>query len=126
MQPASFANVILLAATLHLAFRWKRRRFLEHAAFSMHVFSFVLSSVLLFVAIRLRQWLPIHPFVTILLFALWQFAYLAVAMRRFYLTAGGWGARIVSVVAAMLVYMLNTVFITAVQVVGAAIALASI
>ena len=127
VQPASFANVILLAATLHLAFRWKRRRFLEHAAFSMHVFSFVLvSSVLLFAAIRLRQWLPIHPFVTILLFALWQFAYLAVAMRRFYLTAGGWGARIVSVVAAMLVYMLNTVFITAVQVVGAAIALASI
>ena len=40
VQPASFANVVLLAATLHLAFWWKRRRFLEHAAFSMHVFSF--------------------------------------------------------------------------------------
>jgi hypothetical protein len=61
VQPASFTNVILLAAALHLAFRWKRRRFLEHAAFSMHIFSFVLlSSVMLFVAFRLRGWLPVQ------------------------------------------------------------------
>jgi hypothetical protein len=33
-QPVSFANVVLLAATLHLGFRRRRRRFLEHAAFS--------------------------------------------------------------------------------------------
>jgi hypothetical protein len=32
-QPVSFANVLLLAVTLHLVFRWRRRRFLEHAAF---------------------------------------------------------------------------------------------
>ena len=127
VQPASFANVILLAAALHLAFRWKRRRFLEHVAFSMHVISFVLlSSLILLVAIRLRDWLPIHPFLTIALVALWQFAYLAVAIRRFYLTAGGWGNRLLSVAAALLLYFLNTAFMTAVQVVGAAIALASI
>jgi hypothetical protein len=42
---------VLLAATLHLVFLRKRRRFLEHAAFSMHVVSFVLlSSLTLFVA----------------------------------------------------------------------------
>ena len=125
VQPASFANVILLAAALHLAFRWKRRCFLEHAAFSIHVVTFVLlSSLLLFVAMRLRHWLPINFYLTIVLFALWQFSYLAVAIRRFYLTAGGWGNRVLSVAAAMLLYILNTVFITGVQVAGAAIALA--
>jgi hypothetical protein len=125
VQPASFTNVILLAAVLHLAFRRQRRRFLEHAAFSMHVFSFVLlSSVMLFVAFRMRDWLPIGFFLTIGLFALWQFVYLAVAIRRFYLTARGWGSRLLSVAAALLIYLLNTVFITAVQVVGAAVALA--
>ena len=125
VQPASFTNVILLAAVLHLAFRRQRRRFLEHAAFSMHVFSFVLlSSVLLFMAFRVRDWLPIGFFLTIGLFALWQFAYLAVAIRRFYLTSRGWGSRLLSVVAALLIYALNTVFITAVQVLGAALALA--
>jgi len=45
-QPVSFTNVVLLAATLHLVFRRKRRRFLEHAAFSMHAVSFVLLSSL--------------------------------------------------------------------------------
>jgi hypothetical protein len=125
VQPASFMNVILFAAVLHLAFRRQRRRFLEHAAFSMHVFSFVLlSSVVLFVAFRLRDWLPINFFLTIGLFALWQFAYLAVAIRRFYLTSRGWGSRLLSVAAALLLYVVNTVFITAVQVGGAAVALA--
>src|SRR5205814_1305505 len=47
-QPVSFTNVVLLAATLHLVFRWKRRRFLEHAAFSMHAVSFVLLSSVTF------------------------------------------------------------------------------
>ena len=125
VQPASFTNVILLAAVLHLAFRRQRRRFLEHAAFSMHVFSFVLlSSVMLFVAFRLRGWLPINFYLTIVLFSVWQFAYLAVAIRRFYLTSRGWGSRLLSVAAAMLIYVVNAVFITAVQVVGAAVALA--
>ena len=53
-----------------------------------------------------------------------QFAYLAVAIRRFYLPSGRWGSRLLSVAAAMFIYVLNTVFITAVQVAGAAIALA--
>ena len=74
VQPASFTNVILLAAVLHLAFRRQRRRFLEDVAFSMHVFSFVLlSSVILFVAFRLRGWLPINVYLTIVLFSLWSF-----------------------------------------------------
>jgi len=126
-QPVSFTNVVLLAATLHLVFRWKRRRFLEHAAFSMHAVSFVLlSSVTLLVAIRLRSWLGPYLFLTFGLIFLWQFGYLTVAIRRFYLADGRWGAWLLSVAAALLLYALNTAFMTAVQVAGAAIALALI
>jgi hypothetical protein len=124
-QPVSFANVLLLAAALHLVFRSKRRRFLEHAAFSMHVVSFVLlSSFTLLVAIRLARWVGSWVFLIFGLVGLWQFAYLAVAIRRFYMGGGGWGSRLVAVAAAMLLYFLNSAFMTAVQVAGAAIALA--
>ena len=126
-QPVSFTNVILLAATLHLVFRRKRRRFLEHAAFSMHAVSFVLlSSLTLFVAIRLRSWLGGYLLLTFALLFLWQFAYLTVAIRRFYLAKGQWGGWLLSVAAALLLYVLNSAFMTAVQVAGAAIALALI
>jgi hypothetical protein len=124
-EPVSFANVLLLAAALHLGFHSRRRRFLEHAAFSMHAVSFVLlSSVTLMLAIRVRMWLGAYLFLVMALVSLWQFAYLAVAIRRFYLTTGRWGARLLSVAAAVLLYVLNSVFMTAVQVAGAAIALA--
>src|SRR5262249_31351373 len=124
-EPVSFANVILLAAALHLCFRWKHRHFLEHVAFSMHVVSFVLlSSVTLLVAIRLRSWLDGYVFLVLVLVAFWHFAYLCVAIRRFYLASGRWGARLLSVAAALLIYVLNSAFMTAVQVAGAAIALA--
>ena len=124
-QPLSFANVVLLAAVLHLCFRWKRRRFLEHAAFSMHFVSFVLlSSVTLVLAIRFRFWLGSYVFLAIVLIGLWHFAYLTVAVRRFYLPGGRWGGWLLSGAAAMLVYVLNSAFMTAVQVAGAAIALA--
>jgi len=116
---------LLLAVTLHLGFHWRRRRFLEHAAFSMHIVSFVLlSSVALQIAIRLRFWLGGYLFLVMGLVALWQFVYLAVAIRRFYLAAGRWGGRLLSVAAAMFIYILNAFFMTAVQVAGAAVALA--
>jgi hypothetical protein len=54
----------------------------------------------------------------------WQFAYLVVAIRRFYLAAGRWGGRLLSVAAAMLIYVANGLFMTAVQLGGAAVALA--
>src|SRR5947207_2359687 len=101
-EPVSFANVVLLAGALHLCFRRQRRRFLEHAAFSMHFVSFVLlSSLTLVLAIRLRFWLGGYLFLVMALISLWQFAYLAIAIRRFYLQAGRWGARLLSVAAAM-------------------------
>lgn len=124
-QPASFANVFLLAVTLHLGFRRRRRRFLEHVAFSMHIVSFVLlSSVAVLIAVRFRSFLGSYLFLVFALIGLWQFGYLAVAIRRFYLTTGRWGARLLSVAAAMVLYVVNAVFMTAVQVAGAAIAIA--
>jgi hypothetical protein len=124
-QPLSFTNVVLLAAALHLGFLWKRRRFLEHLAFSMHVVSFVLlSSVLLFGIVLLRFWLGPYVFLALLMVSLLQFGYLTVAIRRFYLADGRWTARLLAVGAALLFYIVNTVFMTAVQVAGAAIALA--
>jgi hypothetical protein len=126
-EPVSFTNVLLLAATLHVVFWRKRRRFLEHVAFSMHALSFVLlSSVTLFVAIRLRFWLGGYLFAIFGLLGLWQFGYLAVAIRRFYLDQGRWGGWLLSGAAAFLLYALNSAFMTAVQVAGAAIALALI
>jgi hypothetical protein len=126
-QPVSFTNVVMLAATLHLVFRWKRRRFLEHIAFSMHAVSFVLlSSVVLFLAIRLRFWLGGYLLLAFLLHFLWQFTYLAIAIRRFYPVKSQSGGWLLSIAAALLLYVLNTVFMTAVQVAGAAIALASL
>ena len=126
-QPVSFTNVVLLAAALHLVFRRKRHRFLEHAAFSMHAVSFVLlSSLTLLVAFRLRFWLGGYLFLTFGLVGLWQFAYLSIAIRRFYLAKGRWEGWLLSLAAALLLYVLNSAFMTAVQVAGAAIALASI
>ena len=91
----------------------------------MHVVSFfLLSSLTLMFGVRLRFWLGGYLLLVMALISLSQFAYLAVAIRRFYLQAGRWGARLLSVAAAVLIYALNAVFMTAVQVAGAAIALA--
>ena len=118
--------MLLFAVALHLCFRGKRR-FLEHAAFSTHFVSFVLlSSLTLVLARSFRFWLGSYIFLVIPLVGLWHFAYLAVAIRRFYLTAGRWTGWVLSVVGAILLYVLNTAFMTAVQVAGAAIALASL
>ena len=67
-----------------------------------------------------------YLFLTFGLIFLWQFGYLTVAIRRFYLANDRWGGWLLSVAAALLLYALNTAFMTAVQVAGAAIALALI
>jgi hypothetical protein len=123
-EPVSFANVLLLAAALHLCFRGKRR-FLEDTAFSMHFASFVmLSSVTLVVAVSARFWLHGYLLLVIALVGLWHFVYLTFAIRRFYLPTRGWTGWPVSVLASVVLYLLNSAFMTGVQVVGAAIALA--
>jgi hypothetical protein len=85
----------------------------------MHVVSFVLlSSVLLFVAVSLRAWLGGWLFLALLFVSALQFAYMAIAIRRFYLVSGTWSGWVMSVAAALFIYVLNSAFMTAVQVAG--------
>jgi hypothetical protein len=124
-EPLSFANVILFALTLWALFGQRRARLVEHAIFSVHFASFILLSSLLYrPAVRSMYWW--HAIWLFPLFAvmIWQFAYLATAIRRFYF--GGttrWLGRTVSIAAAIVLYILNSAFITAAQTIGAAYAL---
>jgi hypothetical protein len=125
-EPLSFANVVLLAIALYVLFRRRRRLFVEHAVFSVHVVSFVLmSSPAMIPAARLAQTNPSLMAAVFLAVTIWQFTYLAIAMRRFYFSGvrGAVRPRLYAVGAALLVYLLNSAFITSVQMLGAAMAL---
>ena len=124
-QPLSFANVALLALALYLIFRRRRRLLLDHAVFSMHLVSFALLSSLAglpaFWVSETNEWASL---VIVVILCLWQFAYIATAIRRFYFSdRPSMGPRIVSIASAALIYILNSAFITGVQLLGGAIAL---
>ena len=119
--------MLLFAFVLYLLFHRRRPLFVEHAVFSMHTFSFILLSSLLMVgAVELRVF---RSFVAIGLFilgvGLWHAVYLAFALRRFYWDRDG--RRVVpwaqAVGVAVLLYFANSFFLTAVQIVGGAIAI---
>jgi uncharacterized membrane protein len=124
--PLSFATVALVAVALHACFRRRRPLFVEHLVFSMHFFTFVLFVLLvptLFVAFR-----PVGPSViiaTMLLVNVWQFVYLAFAIRRFYLTDTPSRTRawVVAAGLAVTIGLLNSFAITAIQFAGAAFAI---
>ena len=85
--PLSFTVVLLLAFALYALFRRRRPLFVEHLVFSMHYFSFVLLwSLIAVIGIALGV-LSISWLTTVLVLATvaWQFAYLTIALRRFYL-----------------------------------------
>jgi Protein of unknown function (DUF3667) len=128
VEPLSFANVLLLAVALYALFRRRRTLFLQHLVFSMHFVTFVLLSSLVLLP---GAWLISRNrgagaaaavgLAVLLIVTIWQFAYLTVALRRFYaLTA------LVSVAAAIFIYLLNSAFVTVVQMVGVAIALRAV
>jgi len=126
-EPLSFANVLMLAFVLYLLFRRKRPYFVEHGVFSLTFLSFVLFSSLLFAILPtlIRMGLNVVALPLIAVGLVWQFSYLTVAIRRFYFAKDvrriqpiAW-----SIAASMVVYLLNSAFITAVQVLGAAMAL---
>ncbi|HEX7237589.1 MAG TPA: DUF3667 domain-containing protein [Gammaproteobacteria bacterium] len=126
--PLSFTTVLLVALPLHALFHRRRPLLVEHAVFSMHYFSFVLLS-LLFVVLVLRLRLTgsfVFSIGLLLSVNVWQFAYLATALRRFYFDARrrpvlAWAA---SFVIAVFVYLLNSLYITAIQFAGGAYAIA--
>jgi hypothetical protein len=128
-EPLSFTNVLLLAFVLYAFFHRRRPLFVEHGVFSMHLVSFVLFSSVAFLAaiwmLKINQAIGI-----LMLFAvcIWQFAYMALAIRRFYFApdAGRIRRAVLAATAAFVIYLLNSAFITSVQLFGAALALWSL
>lgn len=124
--PLSFTTVLFVALTLYVFFRWRRPLLVEHVVFSMHYYSFVLSSLLLVaLAMRLGLIRGYAIVAAILLANLWQLVYLAIAIRRFYFSAGSgrllaWTA---STIIAPVVYLLNPLYLTAIQFAGGAYAI---
>ena len=123
--PLSFTTVLFVALTLYVFFHRRRPLLVEHAVFSMHYYSFVLSSLLLvLLAARLGLTRGYVIVAAILLANLWQLVYLAIAIRRFYFSAGSsrplaWTA---STIIAPVVYLLNPLYLTAIQFAGGAYA----
>jgi hypothetical protein len=126
-EPLSFANVFMLALALQLLFSRRRSHFVEHGVFSMHFMTFVLLTSSLFapVAWLLRIGWSAFVLPIVLVIVVWQFVYLIIAIRRFYFGPHmqGISPRLYAGFAAVAVYFLNSFFITAVQTLGAAIAL---
>jgi Protein of unknown function (DUF3667) len=125
-QPVSFANVLLLSLALHAAFRRRRPLLLHNATFAMHIVSFVLlSSVLLVPTIRgVAMGNPVNIAVILTVFV-WQAFYIGAAVRAYYFAGDAsrsW-PRTRAAAAAVLIYIVNSAFVTVVQVVGAAIAI---
>jgi hypothetical protein len=126
--PLSFTAVFLVALTLYACFHRRRSLLVEHVVFAMHYYSFALLTLLLvMLAFRLNAgrlsmtvMLAVLPLVMI-----WQIVYLARAIRRFYFAAARSrvAAWTVSAVGALVVYLLNSLFITVLQFAGAAFAI---
>lgn len=126
--PLSFMTVLLVALSLYALFCRRRPLLVEHAVFTMHYFSVVLLSLLCVVLAMKLPFARSFAFAVLLMLSVvgWQFAYLAVGIRRFYFAARprpvlAWMA---SVVIAAIVYLLNSVYITAIQFVAGAYAIA--
>lgn len=121
--PLSFTVVLLLGLLVFLLFNRRRPLFVEHLVFGIHYYSFVLfTSLLLVIAVRLQPWFVIF-LLSSLAVTLWQLAYLATAVRRFYLADVrrllAWPT---SVGVALLLVIFNSVFITGVQLASGAVA----
>lgn len=124
--PLSFTTVLFVALTLYVFFHRRRPLLVEHMVFSVHYYSFVLSSLLLVVLVtRLGLARGYVIVAAILLVNLWQLVYLAIAIRRFYFSAGSrrllaWTA---STIVAPVVFLLNPLYLTAIQFAGGAYAI---
>jgi hypothetical protein len=126
--PLSFTAVFLVALTLYACFHRRRPLLVDHVVFAMHYYSFALLTLLLvMLAIRLNAGrLPLTVMLAVLpLVIIWQVVYLARAIRRFYFAAAPSrvAAWTVSAIAAPVVYLLNSLFITVLQFAGAAFAI---
>lgn len=132
----SFSNVGLLALFLFAIYRRRRSLFLEHLVFSLHLAAFVLlistASLGLFhlVAPIINRWTaPAVIVLVVFLVVATEGVYLNRALLRFYqreaVERPKWSSRVAWATrgAVMLIFLVNSVFITVTYAVGAAIAL---
>ena len=130
-QPLSFSNTILLALVLFAFFHWKQPLLVAHGVFSMHFVSFVLLSSVILLApflLLLNGRLSIVAVVFVLIGVVSQFVYLGVAVRRFYFAgdARRFLPGLVATASAILLYLVNSAFVTGIQMLGGALALWSV
>jgi Protein of unknown function (DUF3667) len=127
-QPLSFSNVLLLTLVCFAFFHRRQPLLVAHGVFSMHFMSFVLFSTLLMLWLPLRKLGQVHiafSLGVVLAGILAQFVYLAVAIRRFYLANDRrrFVPGLVATASGILIYLLNSAFVTGIQMLGAALAL---
>lgn len=118
VQPLSFGNVFFLALGLFVMFRARVPLLVDHLVFSVHTVTFVLfSSLLLLPAYwfdESAEWITLP---LVLAVGVWQFGYLTTAIRRCYFPEVA-RARMRAFGVAVLLYLLNGIFVTAVQMIG--------
>ena len=134
VQPLSFGNVFFLALGLFVMFRSRVPLLVDHLVFSVHAVTFVLLSSLLLLPANWfdesAKWITLPM---VLAAGVWQFAYLTTAIRRCYFPnmqdrpPKGGRYKTKSVVrafgVAVLLYLLNGIFVTAVQMIGGSLAI---
>jgi len=130
-QPLSFSNVLLLALVLFLVFRRQQPLLVAHAVFSMHAISLILFTTLMMLWLPLMKLGEVHlaaALLTVLAFMIGQFAYLAVAIRRFYFARDARRVLpgLLATLSAFALYVVNSVFVTGIQMLGGALALLSV
>ena len=130
-QPLSFSNVLLLTLVFFAFFHRKQPLLVAHGVFSMHFMSFILFTSWMMLFLPLRKLGAIHLALALLLVLagiLAQFGYLAVAIRRFYFAndPGRLVPGLIATVSAILIYVVNSAFVTGIQMVGGALALWSV
>lgn len=130
-QPLSFSNVLLLALVLFAFFHRQQPLLVAHGVFSMHVISFVLLSTWTMLWLPLMNLGEVHlavALLTVLAFMIAQFVYLAVAIRRFYFAndARRFLPGLLATVSAFVLYVVNSLFVTGIQILGGALALLSV
>jgi len=122
-QPLTFGNVFFLGAGLFVIFRKKLPFYVDHLVFAIHVVTFVMiSSLPVLVVIWFEERWPTAMLALILAIGAWQFAYLTSAIKKIYFPTATW-ARLRAFGIAVIVYLLNGIFVTAVQMLAGWIAI---
>jgi hypothetical protein len=122
-EPLTFGNVFFLSVALFVMFRKRLPYYVDHLVFAMHVVSFVLiTSVVLVPMFAFDVSESVTGLIAVLAIFVWQFAYLTSAIKKIYFPTST-RARFRAFGIAVLFYVLNGVFVTAVQMLAGWIAI---